>query len=74
VMLINTGGAQTCGVRLDNTTQAGGCTVNIDAGVPVTFNQAIPGATSMVLVFNSQGTLTKRTTYTNGGGPVTQNF
>jgi hypothetical protein len=72
VMLVNVGGgAQTCNVRLNGDAAGGGCSVNIAAGVPVTYTQTIGAKTSMVLVFNSQGQFVKRITYANGsGGPV----
>lgn len=68
-MLINVGGQQTSRVCLNNDPVEGSCQVNIDAGIPVTFEQAIGKETSMVLVFNRQGQLTKRITYTNGSKP-----
>jgi len=74
VMLINVGGAQTCTVRLNGDAIGGSCTVNIQAGTPVSFTQSIGGTTSMVLVFNTAGQLTKRITYANGGVPVVENF
>jgi hypothetical protein len=74
VMLINEGGAVTCNVRLNEDAVGGGCQVYIDAGTPVTLAQAIPAETSMVLVFDRAGKLTKRITYTNGGVPKTENL
>jgi hypothetical protein len=74
VMLINEGGSKSCAVRLNSDGVGGSCQVNIDAGTPVTFNQSIGGDTSMVLVFNGQGQLTKRITYAQGSSPQTQNF
>jgi hypothetical protein len=65
-MLINVGAAQTCNVRLNNDSTGGGCGVNIGANTPVTFTQAIGAQTSMVLVFDRNGQLTKRITYANG--------
>jgi len=78
VMLINVGEAQTASVRLNNDPVEGGCQVNIDAGVPVTLTQVIGEMSTMVLVFNAKGQLTKRITYTdpNGDGrkPVEETF
>lgn len=69
VMLINVGEAQTASVRLNNDAVVGSCLVNIDAGVPVTLTQAIGEKTTMVLVFNLKGQLTKRGTYPDGSQP-----
>jgi len=74
VMLVNQGGAQTCNVRLNNDATTGSCQVRVNAATPITFSQSIGGTTSMVLVFNRQGQLTKRITYASGGAPVEQNF
>lgn len=48
--------------------------LNIDAGTPVTFEQAIGKETSMVLVFNRQGQLTKRMTYAEDNGLTEERF
>jgi hypothetical protein len=69
VMLINVGDAQTASVRLNNDAVEGSCQVNIDAGVPITLTQAIGEKTTMVLVFNLKGQLTKRITYADDGKP-----
>jgi hypothetical protein len=70
VMLINVGDEPaTCDVRLNNDAVEGRCRVNIDAGIPVTFAQTIGGQTSIVLVFNRQGRLTRRITYVKGDTP-----
>ena len=74
VMLVNQGGAQTCNVRLNTNTVSGSCQINIDAGTAVTLPQTIGATTTMVLVFNRQGQLTRRITYANGGTPQTQNL
>ncbi|MFC4146220.1 discoidin domain-containing protein [Micromonospora mangrovi] len=74
VMLVNVGGKQTCKVRLNTDGQTGGCTVDIGAGLKVTHTQTIGAATSMVLVFDKSGKLTKRITYAAGGAPRTETF
>ena len=74
VMLINVGDRQTSNVRLNNDPIDGSCQVNIDAGVPVTVAQAIGGQTTLVLVFNRQGQLTKRITYADGSSPKEEIF
>lgn len=74
VMLVNSGGSKSCNVRLNDDGVGGTCQVNISAGRAVTYSQSIPANTSMVLLFNLQGQLTKRITYTSGGIPVEQNF
>jgi len=74
VMLINVGDKQTSNVRLNNDPIDGNCRVNIDVGVPVTVAQAIGGQTTLVLVFNRQGKLTKRITYADGSSPNEEIF
>ena len=71
VMMINTGGAQTCNVRLNNDAAGGGCAINIDAGTAVTHSQSIAGNTTLMLIFNRQGQLTRQIHYSEGGVPVT---
>jgi hypothetical protein len=78
VMLINVGDAQTANVRLNNDPVEGSCLVNIDADVPATLRQPIGNKTTMVLMFNTKGQLTKCLTYaapgTDGGRPMEETF
>ena len=55
VMLVNTGGAQTCAVALAAGSATGACAVSIDAGLKVSMTQEVPARTSMVLVFDGRG-------------------
>ncbi|MBN1362012.1 MAG: hypothetical protein JW993_15560 [Sedimentisphaerales bacterium] len=74
VMLINVGDSQTSNVRLNNDPVDDSCQVNIDAGVAITLVQRIGAHTSMVLVFDRQGQLTKRITYAEDGTPKEELF
>jgi hypothetical protein len=53
-------------VRLDNNTVSGSKTlkVNIDAGVAIQYDESIPAQSTLLLTFNSSGTLVKKTEYT----------